>query len=169
LYSKIVPADTTLEFSLPSESSDSLSGTDEFDFDSTLIIFTETKSLELTNKFRKDADAYYVEAKRSMVSSVAQIPYWIYGVLVVLFNPVYFSFLLILLAASLVFFILGSFITFLTNFYSYIIVQLGMVGPLLRVLHGLVGEVRRCRLFFLGAFFHFNNNEVTTSSDCSTT
>ena len=112
LYSKILPEDSTLEFTLPSESSDSLSGTDEFDFDSTLIIFTETKSLELTNKFRKDADAYYVEAKRSTVSSVAQIPYWIYGVLVVLgwneamtvlFNPVYFTFLLIVLAASLVF------------------------------------------------------------------
>ena len=129
MYSKIIPADSTLEFTLPSESSDSLSGTDEFDFDSTLIVFTETKSLELTNKFRKDADAYYVEAKRSMVSSVAQIPYWIYGVLVVLgwneamtvlFNPVYFTFLLIVLAASLVFFILGSPITFLTNFFLVI-------------------------------------------------
>ena len=104
--------------------------------------------MKLTNKFRKDADAYYVEAKRSTVSSVAQIPYWIYGVLVVLgwneamtvlFNSVYFTFLLIMLAASLVFFILGSSITFLTNFYSYIIVQLGMVGALLRILQGLVG------------------------------
>ena len=109
LYSKIIPEDSTLEFTLPSESSDSLFGTDDFDFDATLIIFTETKLLELTNKFRKDADAYYVEAKRSTVSSVAQIPYWIYGVLVVLgwneamtvlFNPVYFTFLLIVLAAS---------------------------------------------------------------------
>ena len=59
----------------PSESSDSLSGTVEFDFDSTLIIFTEKKSLELMNKFRKDAVAYYVEAKWSTVSSVAQIPH----------------------------------------------------------------------------------------------
>ena len=71
LYSKILPADSTLEFMLPSKLSDSLSGMDEFDFDSMLIIFTETKSLELTNKFRKDADAYYVEAKQSTVSSVA--------------------------------------------------------------------------------------------------
>ena len=162
MYSKIIPADSTLEFTLPSESSDSLSGTDEFDFDSTLVIFTETRSLELTNKFRKDADAYYVEAKRSTVSSVAQIPYWIYGVLVVLgwneamtvlFNPVYFTFLLIVLAASSVFFISGSYIAFLTNFYSYIIVQLGMVGPLLRVLHGLAGEVRSYRLSAFAPLF----------------
>ena len=98
-----------MEFTLPSESSDSLVGTDEFDFNATLVIFTETKALELTNKFRKDADAYYVEAKRSTVSSIAQIPYWMYGVLVVLgwneamailFNPVYFTFLLIALAGA---------------------------------------------------------------------
>jgi hypothetical protein len=72
-------------------------------------VFTETKALELTNKFRRDADAYYVEAKRSTVSSVAQIPYWMYGVLVVLgwneamavlFSPVYFTFLLVALASA---------------------------------------------------------------------
>lgn len=112
MYSKIVPEDSSLEFSLPSDtdSSDALNGNgDEFDFESSLVIFTETKALDLTNKFRKDADAYYVEAKRSTVASIAQIPYWMYGVLVVLgwneamavlFNPLYFAFLLTGLAAS---------------------------------------------------------------------
>jgi hypothetical protein len=94
---------------LPSESSDSLASTEEFDFPSTLVVFTETKALELTNKFRRDADAYYVEAKRSTVSSIAQIPVWMYGVLVVLgwneamavlFSPVYFTFLLVALASA---------------------------------------------------------------------
>lgn len=108
LYSKIAPVDPAVEFSLPSEQSDSLS-TEEFDFPSTLVIFTETKVLDLTNKFRKDADAYYVEAKRSTVASIAQIPYWVYGMLVVLgwneamavlFNPLYFTFLLICLATA---------------------------------------------------------------------
>ena len=163
LYSKILPEDSTLEFTLPSESSDPLSGMDDFDFDSTLVIFTETKTLELTNKFRKDADAYYVEAKRSTVSSVAQIPYWMYGVLVVLgwneamavlFNPVYFTFLLIALAASLVSLNSRIFHSLPDEFFfSYIIVQLGMVGPLFRVLQGLAGEVRRCRLFAFVPFF----------------
>src|SRR6266700_8080704 len=101
--------DEALAFSLPSESSDSLTGAEEFDFESTLVVFSESKAVELTNKFRKDADAYYVEAKRSTVSSVAQIPLWMYGVLVVLgwneamavlFNPLYFTLLLIALAAS---------------------------------------------------------------------
>jgi hypothetical protein len=111
LYSRISPEDESLAFSLPSEPSDSLTGGDDFDFESTLLVFSETKAVELTNKFRKDADAYYVEAKRSTVASIAQIPYWMYGVLVVLgwneamtvlFNPLYFTFLLIALAASYV-------------------------------------------------------------------
>ena len=110
LYSKISPVDSSLEYTLPSETSDSLSAdADDFDFPATLVVFTETKSLSLGNRFRKDADAYYVEAKRSIVSSVAQIPYWMYGLLLalgwnelmaVLFNPLYFTFLLITVAAG---------------------------------------------------------------------
>ena len=113
LYSKISPVDESLSYTLPSEPSDSLaSSDDDFDFPTTLVIFTETKALDLTNRFRKDADAFYVEAKRSTVSSVAQIPYWMYGVLVVLgwneamvvlFNPLYFTFLLLAAATGYVF------------------------------------------------------------------
>lgn len=108
-YAKITPIDPSLEFVLPSETSDSLNSADEFDFPSTLIVFTETKCIDLTSRFRKDADAYYVEAKRSTVSSIAQIPYWMYGVLVVLgwneamvvlFNPLYFTFTLMALITS---------------------------------------------------------------------
>ncbi|KAF8904401.1 protein SEY1 [Gymnopilus junonius] len=133
-YSKISPEDASLQFELPSEASDSASEAEEFDFAATLVVFTETKALDLTNKFRKDADAYYVEAKRSTVSSVAQIPYWMYGVLVVLgwneamavlFNPLYFTFLLVALAAS------------------YIIIQLGLVGPLLQVTRTVATEIQR--------------------------
>ena len=111
IYWRIEPLDPSLKFTLPSESSDPLTSTEEFDFPSTLIVFSETKSLDLNNRFRKDADAYYVEAKRSMVSSVAQIPYWMYGVLVVLgwneammvlFNPLYFTMMLILLVSAYV-------------------------------------------------------------------
>lgn len=96
--------DTSLEYSLPSEASDLTGETDEFDFESTLTIFSETKALDISNRFRRDADAYYVEAKRSTVSGIAQIPYWIYAVLVVLgwneamailFNPLYFATLII--------------------------------------------------------------------------
>ncbi|KAJ7282812.1 RHD3/Sey1 [Mycena rebaudengoi] len=137
LYSKIQPIDSSLEYTLPADSiaipTDSGSS-DDFDFASTLIVFTETKGLELTQKFRRDADAYYVEAKRSTVASIAQIPYWMYGVLVVLgwneamavlFNPLYFAFLLIGLGSA------------------YAVVQLGLVGPLFQITRTIGNEVQR--------------------------
>ncbi|KAJ7739031.1 RHD3/Sey1 [Mycena maculata] len=139
LYSKIQPTDPSLEYTLPADSielpADSLSGSGEdFDFAASLIVLTETKGLELTQKFRREADAYYVEAKRSTVASIAQIPFWMYGVLVVLgwneamavlFNPLYFTFLLIGLATA------------------YAIVQLGLVGPLFQITRTIGNEVQR--------------------------
>ncbi|KAI5829813.1 root hair defective 3 GTP-binding protein [Schizophyllum commune Tattone D] len=133
LYAKIAPQDSSLQVELPDEPTDSLTQED-FDFEATLTVFTETKTMDLTNKFRKDADAFYVEAKRSTVASVAQIPVWMYGVLVVLgwneamavlFNPMYFTMLLISLVSA------------------YIIIQLGLAGPLFQVLRTITGEVQR--------------------------
>lgn len=58
-----------------------------------------------------------MEAKRSTVSSVAQIPMWMYGVLVVLgwneamavlFNPLYFTMLLVGIASAYVLYSLDS-------------------------------------------------------------
>ncbi|KAF9010592.1 RHD3/Sey1 [Cyathus striatus] len=121
LYAKISPIETTLGFDIPSEAD---AGSDDFDFDASLVIFSETKAVDLTNRFRKDSDAYYVEAKRSTVASIAQVPMWMYGMLVVLgwneamailFNPLYFTFLLIALASA------------------YAVVQLGLVGPLFKL------------------------------------
>ena len=96
-----------------------------------MTIFPETKALDLTTRFRKDADAFYVEAKRSTVSGVAQIPYWVYGMIVVLgwneammvlFNPLYFAMLLVLGATA------------------YVMLQLGLVGPALQVGRTIVNE-----------------------------
>ncbi|KAH9942378.1 root hair defective 3 GTP-binding protein [Epithele typhae] len=124
VYWKIKPLDASLEFSLPSEAPDPLTNSEDFDFPVTLTIFSETKALDLTNRFRKDADAYYR----------GPIPYWMYGVLVVLgwneamvvlFNPIYFAMLLLLLASA------------------YLIVQLGMVGPVFQIFRSLGGEVHR--------------------------
>ncbi|KIK63215.1 hypothetical protein GYMLUDRAFT_242260 [Collybiopsis luxurians FD-317 M1] len=138
LYSKIVPVDSSLAYTLPPDaasSSDSGSLTEEpFDFEDSLTVFSETKALDLAAKFRKDADLAYVEAKRSTVSSVAQIPYWMYGVLVVLgwnefmmvlFNPIYFMFLLMAAAAA------------------YLIIQLGLAGPLFSITQTMGAEIQR--------------------------
>ncbi|KAF8639522.1 hypothetical protein AX17_001427 [Amanita inopinata Kibby_2008] len=133
LFAKIAPIDSENAYALPPETSDAGSG-DEFDFSSSLVVFTETKSHELVNKFRRDADAYYVEAKRSTVAGIAQIPRWIYGLLVVLgwneamvvlFSPIYFAFTLVAVASS------------------YFIIQLGLAGPLYQVISTLVNEIQR--------------------------
>jgi hypothetical protein len=117
LYARIKPFDPSLEFELPEDSTDDLANED-FEFASSMVVLSETKCLDLINKFRRDADAYYVEAKRSTVSSIAQIPYWMYGVLVVLgwneamavlFNPLYFAFLLFGLATAYVVYFVSPF------------------------------------------------------------
>lgn len=137
LYSKISVTDPSLEVSLApnSESADtSLDPEGEFDFPDTLTILSETKKLDIEQRFRKDADAYYVEAKRSTVSSVASIPLWMYGVLVVLgwnefmvvlFNPLYFAMLAVLGATG------------------YIILQLGLLGPIIQISRKVIAEAKQ--------------------------
>lgn len=133
LYSDIKPQDPTLEFTLPLESPDSLSGEGELDFDASLAVFSANKQVELSSRFRKDADAFYVEAKRSTVAGIAQIPTWLYGVLVVLgwneammilFNPLYFTLALLVVASS------------------WVIHQLGLSGPLIQVSKTVAGEIQ---------------------------
>ncbi|KAG6335255.1 hypothetical protein ID866_3830 [Astraeus odoratus] len=133
LYAKIAPQDPSLEYT-PPPLPPSQSAEDEIDFSSTLTILSETKCFDLSTRFRRDADAYYVEAKRSTVSSIAQVPYWMYGVMVVLgwneamlvlFNPLYC--VLTIGAITL----------------AYLILRLGLAGPLLQVTKTVAGEVQR--------------------------
>lgn len=80
-----------------------------FDPSTAFTLLTPTKMLSLEARFKREADAAYVEAKRSMVTSIAQIPMWMYGALAVLgwneamtilFNPLYFAMLLVLAASG---------------------------------------------------------------------
>jgi hypothetical protein len=146
IYAKIAPTDSSLvPTNIPSDSdlpaSFLVNAPDDFDFATSLVLLSETKQLDLTSRFRRDADAYYVEAKRSTVSSVAQIPYWMYGVLVVLgwneammviFNPLYFAILLGMMGGA------------------WVIIQLNLVGPLFAVGRTVTGEV--C------PFFHWRHH-----------
>ena len=120
LYSNIAPLDPANAFELPSSVDHNDLDHPTFDFISTLQILTDTQSTTLSARFRREADAYYLEAKRSMVSSISQIPMWIYAVLVVLGwnefivvlkNPVYFLMLLVVGGGS------------------YLVFQLNMVSP----------------------------------------
>jgi len=125
LYAKITPQDPELAYTPPEDGEDEAPG---------LVVFSETKALELGARFRREADAHYVEAKRSTVVGIAQIPYWVYGLLVVLgwneamlilFNPLYFT-MVLLLAAS-----------------AWITIQLNLAGPLMHVGGSIALEVKR--------------------------
>ncbi|KAG9316752.1 protein SEY1 [Chiua virens] len=135
LFSKISPVDPSLQYILPPSPPDvTPTGEEDFDFASSLVVLSESKHLDLTARFRRDADAYFVEAKRSTVSSIAQVPYWIYGLMVVLgwneamvvvFNPLY-SLMLIAMATA-----------------AYAIAKLGLTGPLLELSKTMAGEVQQ--------------------------
>jgi protein SEY1 len=75
-YSKITPTDhSLLPDNIPSDANISPSflasnSADESDFTSSLALW-ETKQLNITSRFRRDADPCYVEFKQSTVASRA--------------------------------------------------------------------------------------------------
>ncbi|OCF39288.1 protein SEY1 [Kwoniella heveanensis CBS 569] len=136
LFATVSPSSSSLlpELPSPEASFDIESDPTPFDPSTAFVLLSPTKLLSLETRFKREADAAYVEAKRSMVSSVAQVPLWMYGVLVVLgwneamavlFNPLYFAMLLVLGASA------------------YIVLQLGLAGPLLQVTRTVFNEIKR--------------------------
>ena len=87
-------------------------------------VLSERRCAELGRRFRREADAAYVEAKRGTVSSMTQVPWWMYVVLIVLgwneamavlHSPVYFTLLCMLLASA------------------YVVWRMNLAGPMLTV------------------------------------
>jgi len=61
-----------------------LEATEDFDFDQSLKVLSETRQQELTTKFKRESDAFYLEAKRSVVATQAKVPYWVGVALIIL-------------------------------------------------------------------------------------
>ncbi|KAK5172576.1 Dynamin-like GTPase that mediates homotypic ER fusion [Saxophila tyrrhenica] len=89
-----------------------------------MTVLTDSKRQDLSTRFKKTADGVYVEAKRSAIGGVTQVPLYFYGLLLalgwneivaVLRNPVYFIFLILL------------------GFGAYITYTLNLWGPMLRM------------------------------------
>ncbi|KAF9358861.1 Dynamin-like GTPase that mediates homotypic ER fusion [Mortierella sp. AD094] len=77
-----------------------LESSDDFDFDQSLRVLSETRQQELATQLKRKADASYVEAKRSVVATQAKIPPWVSVALIILgwnefisilTNPLYLS------------------------------------------------------------------------------
>ena len=96
-------------------------------------VLSERRCAELGRRFRRDADAAYVEAKRGTVSSMTQVPWWMYVVLIVLgwneamavlHSPVYFTLLCMVLASA------------------YVVWRMNLAGPMLTVTTHVAKELR---------------------------
>lgn len=63
-------------------------------------VLSESKQVDLSTRFKRMADAVFVEAKRSTVSSVAEIPLYFWGLMLALgWNEIWagrFSYLIVL-------------------------------------------------------------------------
>ncbi|KAF9983686.1 Dynamin-like GTPase that mediates homotypic ER fusion [Mortierella antarctica] len=57
---------------------------EDFDFDQSLKVLSETRQQEITTKFKRESDAFYLEAKRSVVATQAKVPYWVGVALIIL-------------------------------------------------------------------------------------
>ncbi|BEI94567.1 uncharacterized protein CcaverHIS019_0701390 [Cutaneotrichosporon cavernicola] len=135
LFAKVKPKDEELLPKLPvPDATETDSDPENFDPETAFVLVKPSRLSQLEARFKREADAAYVEAKRSMVSSVSQIPLWIYGALVVLgwneamavlFNPLYFAMLLVAAASA------------------YLVLQLGLAGPIFQVTRTVANEVKR--------------------------
>ncbi|EDN06912.1 hypothetical protein HCAG_03442 [Histoplasma mississippiense (nom. inval.)] len=111
-----------------------------------MTLIGEAKKQDITVRFKKTADGVYVEAKRSAIGGITQVPLYFYGllfalgwneILAVLRNPVYF--LLLFVCA------IGAYITY----------QLNLWGPIIKMTeaasHQAVEEGKRRLREFLEA------------------
>ncbi|CAO1602433.1 Dynamin-like GTPase that mediates homotypic ER fusion [Xanthoria calcicola] len=84
-----------------------------------MTILSDPKKQDITVRFKKTADGVYVEAKRSAIGGMTQVPLYFYGLLLalgwneivaVLRNPVYFLFLILLG--------IGAYVTYTLNLWG---------------------------------------------------
>lgn len=94
-------------------------------------ILSEARQHDITTKFRRMADGMFVEAKRGAIGGVAQVPYWIYGLMLALgWNEIYavisspFYFLFLVVAGLL----------------AYVVYTLNLWGPMYRVGNAMIEQ-----------------------------
>ncbi|KAG2179969.1 hypothetical protein INT43_003756 [Umbelopsis isabellina] len=125
LFAKI---DTTRDSDLEVESDE------DFDFARSLTVLGESKQQDITTRFKRESDAFYLEAKRSIVATTAKIPTWLIVLLIVLgWN----EFMAILTSPIY----LITFVFLVTA--GYVVYALNLWGPLERVLTAVAGEATK--------------------------
>ncbi|CAG8572725.1 1501_t:CDS:10 [Diversispora eburnea] len=146
IFSNIkIPDD--LELNIPSD--------EELDLEESLIILSETRQHDLTVRFKKESDAFYLEAKRSVVATTARVPYWIILLIVILgWN----EFMVIITSPMyLVFF---SFV----GIVGYVFYFLNLFGPVESICRMFVTEV----LNYITKQIKGDNNDSSTATVAKT-
>ncbi|KAF9980266.1 Dynamin-like GTPase that mediates homotypic ER fusion [Modicella reniformis] len=82
---RLVPLFATIDNTDPVKGAKfELEPSEDFDFDQSLKVLSESRQQEITIKFKRESDAFYLEAKRSVVSTQAKVPYWVGVALIIL-------------------------------------------------------------------------------------
>ncbi|KAG1214766.1 hypothetical protein G6F35_010146 [Rhizopus arrhizus] len=111
-----------------------IESTEDFDFDQSLTVLSEAKQIDISNRFKRECDAFYLEAKRSIVSTTAKIPSWAIAAMVflgwnefmaIIRNPIYLILFVLLIT------------------FGYVIFALNLWGPLERIITTVAGEATR--------------------------
>ncbi|KAI7876131.1 RHD3/Sey1 [Mucor mucedo] len=107
---------------------------DDFDFQRSLVILSEAKQIDITNRFKRESDAFYLEAKRSIVSTTDKIPPWVIVMMIVLgWN----EFMAILRSPTYII------LAILCGSILYIIYSLNLWGPAERIVSTVTNEATR--------------------------
>jgi hypothetical protein len=150
---KLIPLLSTIDTSseLDNFSDMFAESTEPLDFKRSLKIFSETKQKDFENKLKRESDALYLEAKRSIVSTTEKIPLWALVIMlalgwneiyVVLTNPLYFVFLTV---------------SVIIIFVAY---RMNLLRPIITVVNVASQEGYRQLHDLLANHFHPNNTPV---------
>ncbi|CAO3615002.1 unnamed protein product [Mucor fragilis] len=111
-----------------------IESTDDFDFKQSLTILGEAKQIDITNRFKRESDAFYLEAKRSVVATTAKVPSWVIIMMIalgwnefmtILKSPIYL--VLFILCVSV----------------GYVVYALNLWGPAERIITTVANEATK--------------------------
>lgn len=111
-----------------------IDSTEDFDFNQSLVVLSEAKQVDITNRFKRESDAFYLEAKRSIVATTAKIPPWVIIMMIalgwnefmtILKSPIYLILFIICVALA------------------YVIYALNLWGPAERIVTTVVNEATK--------------------------
>ncbi|KAL0077925.1 RHD3/Sey1 [Phycomyces blakesleeanus] len=111
-----------------------LESTEDFDYQQSLIVLSEAKQIDISNRFKRESDPFYLEAKRSVVATTAKIPMWLIVVMIalgwnefmtIIKSPIYLVLFVMCVAGG------------------YVVYALNLWGPLERIISAVVGEATR--------------------------